>query len=434
MSLLAAWAAVALQVPRRVADARRRLAPLAGLEGRTPAERQVLVQQVYVAASTNQPATTIKALAERVIGDWESAEQDPESGDWVWPRLFLGRIGAVATACSLADAGYARAEARGSVAGMIAASFVRAFTEEDSGGLVEAEDHYRAMLVHHDGALMIQMLGHCGLAQTLALQGRTGEARDVLAQFPDPLPPETPAGGAALIWAARARLCHAEGDFDGAVSAADELRRLLGELGADSPTWISWRPLTVDALRSLGRLTEARALAREHLELCERSGVPHLVGEALGARAGVAEGPDLAIDLARRGVQLLSPTESLLRLGNAQLTLGALLRRNGSKVAARDHLRVAVELLDRCGASPAAAFAREELAATGVRLPRTALLLTPSERRVAELALAGLSNPEIGARLHVTRKTVETHLSAAYRKLGISGREDLRAEHLVLGR
>ena len=116
------------------------------------------------------------------------------------------------------------------------------------------------------------------------------------------------------------------------------------------------------------------------------------------------------------------------------LTLGALMRRNGSKVAARDHLRVAVELLDRCGASPAAAFAREELAATGVRLPRTALLLTPSERRVAELALAGLSNPEIGARLHVTRKTVETHLSAAYRKLGISGREDLRAEHLVLGR
>jgi DNA-binding CsgD family transcriptional regulator len=57
--------------------------------------------------------------------------------------------------------------------------------------------------------------------------------------------------------------------------------------------------------------------------------------------------------------------------------------------------------------------------------------LTASERRVAELAAEGLSNPEIAQALFVTRKTVETHLGSVYRKLDISGRGKL---HLVLAR
>ncbi|MGH2934332.1 MAG: response regulator transcription factor, partial [Gaiellaceae bacterium] len=73
--------------------------------------------------------------------------------------------------------------------------------------------------------------------------------------------------------------------------------------------------------------------------------------------------------------------------------------------------------------------AREELAASGVRVRREAVrgaeALTPSERRIVERAAAGASNPEIAQALFVTVKTVEMHLSNAYRKLEVSGRREL---------
>jgi DNA-binding NarL/FixJ family response regulator len=85
----------------------------------------------------------------------------------------------------------------------------------------------------------------------------------------------------------------------------------------------------------------------------------------------------------------------------------------------------------RCGAEPLRLKAEQELAATGAR-PRRVLLtgvesLTASERRIVELAAAGASNPHIAQQLFVTRKTVETHLSHAYQKLGISSRQQLAA-------
>jgi DNA-binding CsgD family transcriptional regulator/tetratricopeptide (TPR) repeat protein len=430
LTLEAAWVAVALLLPDRVAQARGRLAELADLEGRTPAERLVLIQQVYVAVCTNQPASVVRALAARVIGDGSSAEQLPETGDWVWPRLFLGRIGDYDDVRRLTDLGLEHAESSGSVVGMISASFVRAFTEFDAGDLSAAEDHYRSMLDHHDGGLLIQMLGHSGLAQTLSRQGRQDEAAEVLVRFPGTLPAGTPSSGAALIWHARAVVARADGDHLAALDATDHLRDLLTGLGADSPTWVSWRPLAVEPLRLLGRTEEARAVAVEHLELCERSEVPHLIGEAL-CLLGTVTDPGEGIELARRGVALLVSGPSRFRTGWGSLVLGSLLRRSGSKAEARDHLRNAVAILTACGAAPTAEFAATELAATGVRLARAdPRRLTPSEHRVAELAAAGLANREIAARLHVTRKTVETHLSAVYRKLDLTSREQLRPEHL----
>ena len=91
--------------------------------------------------------------------------------------------------------------------------------------------------------------------------------------------------------------------------------------------------------------------------------------------------------------------------------------------------RRAVELATICGASPLAARAESELLATGARPRRIALSgvesLTPSERRVAELAAEGPTNREIAQTLFVTPKTVEVHLSSVYRKLGISSRSQL---------
>jgi DNA-binding CsgD family transcriptional regulator len=100
-------------------------------------------------------------------------------------------------------------------------------------------------------------------------------------------------------------------------------------------------------------------------------------------------------------------------------------------VDAREVLRRALELATRCGATPLAQRAETELLATGARPRRVALSgvdsLTPSERRVAQMAAEGHTNREIAQALFVTPKTVEVHLSSVYRKLEISSRSQLPA-------
>jgi DNA-binding CsgD family transcriptional regulator len=94
-------------------------------------------------------------------------------------------------------------------------------------------------------------------------------------------------------------------------------------------------------------------------------------------------------------------------------------------------LRRGLDAAHACGATVLVDRAVEELRVAGARPRRPALTgaaaLTPAERRVVELARGGLSNRKVAEQLFVTRRTVEMHLSAAYRKLGIAGREQLAA-------
>jgi DNA-binding CsgD family transcriptional regulator len=122
-------------------------------------------------------------------------------------------------------------------------------------------------------------------------------------------------------------------------------------------------------------------------------------------------------------------TETRLERARAHAAAGAALRRAGRPVEARDPLRLAVDLARRCGAVELEKEALAELRAAGAR-PRRLLTsgagaLTPSERRVAELAAAGSLNREIADHLFVTISTVEFHLRRAYRKLGITSRSQL---------
>ena len=115
---------------------------------------------------------------------------------------------------------------------------------------------------------------------------------------------------------------------------------------------------------------------------------------------------------------------------NALVDLGAATRRANQRTAARHPLRKGVELAERGGATALARRANEELGATRAR-PRRVMLsgveaLTPSERRVAELAAGGLTTRQMAHSLFVTPKTVEYHLRHVYRKLDIpSTRTDL---------
>ena len=106
------------------------------------------------------------------------------------------------------------------------------------------------------------------------------------------------------------------------------------------------------------------------------------------------------------------------------LAQGVALRRARQKRAARESLDEATAVFDTLGARAWAQRARSESARVGGRAPSSAEL-TPTERRVAELAAAGKANKEIAAGLHVTVRTVETHLTKIYAKLGIRRRGEL---------
>ena len=119
----------------------------------------------------------------------------------------------------------------------------------------------------------------------------------------------------------------------------------------------------------------------------------------------------------------------MLELSRVRLELGHALRRLGRRVEARPSLQLVLAEADRTGATLLAERARRELVASGLRPRRAqrvgAASLTPRQRQVCELAARGIANRAIAQQLFLSVKTVETHLAAAYEKLGIETREAL---------
>jgi len=172
----------------------------------------------------------------------------------------------------------------------------------------------------------------------------------------------------------------------------------------------------------------ARQMARDDLERARRWGAASGVGVALRATA-LVEGDAGSVGRLREAVAVLEGSPARLEYARALTDLGAALRRGNRRAEARAALQDGLDLAGRCGARALAQRARTELRAAGGR-PRQPLggrgqQLTVSERRIAELAAEGRSNPEIAQALFVTRKTVETHLGHVYRKLDVPGRQQL---------
>ena len=117
-------------------------------------------------------------------------------------------------------------------------------------------------------------------------------------------------------------------------------------------------------------------------------------------------------------------------MARAHLLYGEWLRRENRRVDAREQLRVAHEMFAEMGNEPFAERARRELLATGEtvrkRTVETLDDLTPQETQIARMAADGFTNPEIGAQLFLSPRTVEWHLRKVFAKLGISSRRQLR--------
>jgi DNA-binding CsgD family transcriptional regulator len=257
-----------------------------------------------------------------------------------------------------------------------------------------------------------------------AFRGRESEAFGLI----DATIEEATAGGqgTAVQYArwSRSVVLNAHGRYEEALAAAQEASDDTPELFVSR--W-ALSELIEAATRSGQSELAARALARlaQH---ADASDADWARGIHARARALLSEG-ETAEGLYREALEALGRTRLRPELARARLLYGEWLRRAGRRVEAREQLRAAHAMLVATGMEGFAERARRELQATGekvrARTVATRDELTAQEQQIAWLARDGFSNPEIGARLFLSPRTVEWHLRKVFGKLGISSRRGL---------
>ncbi|WP_405628490.1 AAA family ATPase [Streptomyces sp. NBC_00016] len=228
---------------------------------------------------------------------------------------------------------------------------------------------------------------------------------------------------------ARGVLRYTEGDVAGALHDFLECGRRQSARAVHSPVVTPWRTAAAECRLALGNPQEALALATEELRLARVWNTPRTTGRALRVLGRATRG--------RRGLELGAEAVAVLRDSPAEAELVASLLAHGRQLTAagergrgRDHLREGAERAERLGSVRLLTYAEQALRTAGGRRTTPAHTgsgsLTGSERRIAELAADGRTNTEIADLLQVARRTVETHLTSSYRKLGIRRRGELR--------
>ena len=232
--------------------------------------------------------------------------------------------------------------------------------------------------------------------------------------------------GTAVQYAywARSVLLNGLGRYQEALAAA-------GEASDDTPelfvaVWAAVELLEA-ATRSGNHEVASRALERI-VAATSVAPTDWALGIQARSRALQSEG-ETAEGAYREAIERLGRTRLRPELARAHLLYGEWLRRENRRVDARTHLRSAHDQLTAIGMQAFAERAKNELLATGEtvrkRTVETRDDLTAQERQIAQLARDGLSNPEIGARLFLSPRTVEWHLRKVFTKLGLRSRREL---------
>ncbi|MER5983792.1 helix-turn-helix transcriptional regulator [Streptomyces sp. NPDC001787] len=231
----------------------------------------------------------------------------------------------------------------------------------------------------------------------------------------------------AQLLAARSAAHLAAGNFRLGLEDALASGECVGMWGVHNPAVLPWRSRAAVCASGLGRTEFAAVLARQEHELARRWGTKRARGIALNA-LGIAQRDDAGgIEAVREAEALLSGAPDTLELTKVRFGLGCLLLSLGRREQAEGFLSAAADTELRPWSAHAAATLRRM--ADGHWTPS----LTEQEKKVARLALAGRTNKEVATGLHLTARTVEFHLSNTYRKLGISGREELVTAALLVG-
>ena len=199
---------------------------------------------------------------------------------------------------------------------------------------------------------------------------------------------------------------------------------------SDPLSFSSWLlPELIEAAMRSGK-RQVAVDAFEHLAVrTQAAGTDFARGIEARSRALISQGPS-ADRAYREATEMLGRTRMRLSLARAHLLYGEWLRRERRRTDSRQQLHTAYEMFTTFGANAFSQRARRELLATGAKLRRDAVEsraeLTAQETQIARLAADGYTNPEIGAQLFLSPRTVEWHLRNVYMKLGISSRRALR--------
>lgn len=279
--------------------------------------------------------------------------------------------------------------------------------------------HHNALFVHHTQAY---------LGLLAAMRGDTDRARRLQAAVDTWARPRGVGFLTQISDAIGTAAALAEGDHEAAY---------LHAIGITPPG--SFTPYAHQASRTLLDLVEAALhtgrteQARDHALAAHRAGLPavspRLALITYGALALTATDPAEADELYRRAETHPAADSFPFELARIRLAHGVRLRHTRARGAARLALTLAAEAFDRLGTPPWAERARAELRAAGAPVsaaPAGLATLTWQERRIADLAAGGLTNKEIGVRMHLSPRTVSSHLYRIFPKLGITSRAALR--------
>ncbi|QDP98148.1 AAA family ATPase [Microlunatus elymi] len=274
-------------------------------------------------------------------------------------------------------------------------------------------------------------VGQAGMAWLYARRGQSDRCLELISAT-EPIADERRIRLASFwLTFARGDLAAGLGRPDEAVEHYRLLQSWFAETGfADPDQWCV--PELIECERHLGRDVEQDELSKmteDFVALTRAKGQPWSL--ARGERTLALRDEPAAEPHFEAALQWHAKSPDAYETARTELAYGAWLRRNRRRTDARPHLRRALDIFDRLGATPWADTSSQELTATGATVRRRTEnpvdQLTPQERQIAQLLASGRTTREAAAALFVSPKTVEYHLRHVYAKLGIGSRTELAA-------
>jgi DNA-binding CsgD family transcriptional regulator/tetratricopeptide (TPR) repeat protein len=257
-------------------------------------------------------------------------------------------------------------------------------------------------------------------------QGREDQTRDLVKITRNEVTIRGEGIGLTVCDYATALLCNSLGRYEEAVAATQPVSEEHPTRGAG--LWALAE--RVEAAARSGMPEHAADAFQQLSKTTSASGTEWALGIEARSRALLIDG-ETAENAYREAIDRLARTRVRGELARAHLVYGEWLRRENRRLDAREQLRAAHEMFSGMGMAAFADRAARELRAAGEtarkRTAEPSTELTAQETQIARLVRDGLSNPEIGARLFISPRTVEWHLSKVFGKLGISSRRQLRS-------
>jgi len=431
VDLEAGYLTAAMISRAHAADAHRRVANIVARATQitTPAERTLACKALLIRCWNGGRREDVLRTARHLFADGRLIAEGGIDSYAVWDVIAVLSYcddydtAERAIAIALADIGR-----RGSVIARCGVSIMQARIRLWTGPIPCAvEDATRGLELRHSGIHAYVPISAYYLTCSLLELARPEQAEHALAVAGQQA--LSSGWSAAYTLASEGHLAAYRREHERALRAFLAAGESLAQVSIVNPAVLPWRSQAALAALQLGRSEQASELVAAERRLAEHFRAPRAIGVAIQA-AGLIERGEAAVSLLESATEILARCGARVEHARALADLGAAVRRAGRPKEARAMLRGAIRIAEEVGATAVAQRACEELLRAGGRTSSrhdSDKDLTPSERRVAELAAAEHTNREIANELFVTVKAVEWHLGNAYRKLDVRGRRQLAA-------